>query len=75
LIDFFAMGGYGAYVWSAFGFAAVVLIGLLMQSWRAFRQREVELEQLRQVVRPTKAGGARMVPRRATDAAAAGGDE
>ena len=27
--DFFAMGGYAAYVWPAFGFAAVVLLGLL----------------------------------------------
>ena len=31
--DFFAMGGYGAYVWPAFGFAAAVLLGLLWQTW------------------------------------------
>ena len=24
--EFFAMGGYGVYVWSAYGFAALVLI-------------------------------------------------
>lgn len=46
------MGGYGAYVWSAFGFAALVLVGLLAQSWRAASQREAELERLRRMVRP-----------------------
>ena len=45
------MGGYAAYVWSAFGFALVVLLGLLDQSWRAAHQREAELAQLRQLVR------------------------
>ena len=28
------MGGYAAYVWPAYGFAALVLIALLVQSWR-----------------------------------------
>lgn len=50
--DFLAMGGYAAYVWPAFGFAAAVLLGLLWQSWRAARRREAELEQLRRTVRP-----------------------
>lgn len=45
------MGGYGAYVWSAFGFAALVLVGLLVQSWRAASRREAELERLRRTVR------------------------
>ncbi len=53
--DFFAMGGYAAFVWPAFGFAALVLIGLLAQSWWAARRREAELEQLRRVVRPRPA--------------------
>jgi heme exporter protein D len=52
LSDFFAMGGYGAYVWPAFGFAALVLLGLLLQSWWAARRREAELEQLRRQLRP-----------------------
>jgi heme exporter protein D len=51
LSEFLAMGGYAAYVWSAFGFALVVLLGLLGQSWRAAHQREAELAQLRQLVR------------------------
>ena len=51
LSEFLAMGGYAAYVWPAFGFALVVLLGLLVQSWHAARQRAAELEQLRQLVR------------------------
>ena len=42
--DFFAMGGYAGYVWPAFGFAAVVLLGLLLQSWRAARRSAAEFE-------------------------------
>lgn len=60
--EFLAMGGYAAYVWSAFGFALVVLLGLLAQSWRAAHQREAELAQLRELVR---AGRARPVQPRA----------
>jgi heme exporter protein D len=60
--DFFAMGGYAAYVWPAFGFAAAVLIGLLWQSWRAARRRELELDQLRRTVRPGAAGRQPMRP-------------
>jgi heme exporter protein D len=51
LSEFLAMGGYAAYVWSAFGFALVVLLGLLGQSWRAAHRREAELAQLRELVR------------------------
>jgi heme exporter protein D len=41
---FFEMGGYGAYVWPAYGLAAVVLIGLLAASLRALRARETALK-------------------------------
>jgi len=51
LSAFLAMGGYAAYVWSAFGFAVVALLALLAQSWHAARSREAELAQLRSVVR------------------------
>lgn len=63
--DFFAMGGYAAYVWPAFGFAAAVLLGLFWQSWRAARSRETELEQLRRLVRPGPTGRPRLRPVRA----------
>jgi heme exporter protein D len=65
LSDFFAMGGYGAYVWPAFGFAAAVLLGLLWQSWRAARSREAELEQLRRLAPPGPTGRPRLRPVRA----------
>jgi heme exporter protein D len=63
--DFFAMGGYAAYVWSAFGFAAALLFGLFWQSWRAARRRLAELDQLRRTVRPTAAARQRLRPVRA----------
>ena len=43
---FFEMGGYAAYVWPAFGTAAVFLIALLVASLRAMRAREAELRAL-----------------------------
>ena len=60
--DFFAMGGYAAFVWPAFGFAALVLIGLLAQSWWAARRRAAELEQLRRTVRPRAPSPPRLRP-------------
>jgi heme exporter protein D len=55
LREFLAMGGYGAYVWVAFGFAALVLVALRAQSWRAARRRQAELDRLRHMVRPRRA--------------------
>lgn len=49
--SFFAMGGYAVYVWSSFGFAFVVMLVLLVQSWIAARGRSDELERLRRRVR------------------------
>lgn len=70
--DFLAMGGYAAYVWSAFGFAAVVLIGLFVQSWLAVRRGEAELAALRGTVRAPARGPARptVIRADAPDAAA-----
>jgi len=62
LTDFFAMGGYAAYVWPAYGFAALVLIALLAQSWRSARRRAAEVEQLRHIARPGRARRARLRP-------------
>jgi heme exporter protein D len=60
LTEFLAMGGYAAYVWPAYGFAALVLIGLLAQSWRSSRRRVAELEQLRHLARPGRVRTARL---------------
>lgn len=36
MMEFFNMGGYGAYIWTAYGISALVLIGLLISSLRAY---------------------------------------
>lgn len=41
------MGGYGVYVWPAFGLTAAVMIGLLIASVRSLRAREKDLLRLR----------------------------
>ena len=46
MLQFFAMGGYAAFVWPAYAVAAVVLIGLLLQSLRSLRAREEEFAAL-----------------------------
>lgn len=38
LANFVGMGGYGGYVWSAYGIAAVVLLGNLAISHWQFKQ-------------------------------------
>ena len=42
--EFFAMGGYAAFVWPAYGVVAIVLVGLYLVSVRALRAREAEIE-------------------------------
>jgi heme exporter protein D len=44
--DFLAMGGYAAFVWPAYGIAAVVLGGLVAQSVLGYRARRRELDRL-----------------------------
>jgi heme exporter protein D len=46
-----ALNGYGAYVWPAYGFAAVVLIGLFLAARRRLARAEHDAEQLRAVLR------------------------
>lgn len=43
---FFDMGGYGGFVWPAYGLTALVLIAVLVASLRALRQREAALAAL-----------------------------
>lgn len=47
MTQFLAMGGYGAYIWSAFGFTIVVLAGLLWQSIHFARKQSRLLAALR----------------------------
>lgn len=46
--EFFAMGGYGLYVWSAYGFAAIVLV---INVVAPLRRRSVVMRILRQLSR------------------------
>ena len=67
MTDFLAMGGYAAYVWSAYGFAALVLIALLVQSWCSARRREAELEQVRRLARPARPSRPKLQPAETAD--------
>ena len=49
--EFLAMGGYGAYVWTAYGVTALFLLLLFIWSWFGARSRETELEQIRNLSR------------------------
>jgi heme exporter protein D len=40
---FLEMGGYADFVWPAYGFAAAVLVGLLVASLRSLRRAEKAL--------------------------------
>ncbi len=43
---FFGMGGYGGYIWPAWGIATIVIAILVFASVHAMRARERELAQL-----------------------------
>ena len=46
LSDFFNMGGYGAYIWPAYGVSALVLLALLISSMIGLKADEKTLEML-----------------------------
>lgn len=41
--EYFAMGGYAAYVWAAFALTFLVMAALFWQSWHAARKRGAEV--------------------------------
>lgn len=45
--EFIAMGGYGAFIWPAYGAAAILMAGVLILSWKDMRRREALVESLR----------------------------
>jgi heme exporter protein D len=49
MADVLAMGGYAGYVWSAYGVAAVVLIGVLVATRHSLQARTRELALLQGV--------------------------
>jgi heme exporter protein D len=44
--DFFAMGGYAAFVWPAYAITLVGLGGAIVLTWRAYRAAERSLAAL-----------------------------
>lgn len=64
MADFFHMGGYAIYVWSSYGLALLVLVGLLLASLGTLRRKERLLRSLEQTL-----------PRRRRRAGDAGGEE
>ena len=45
--EFFAMGGYAAFIWPAYAVTTVLLCGLLGLSLKSMREREALVESLR----------------------------
>jgi len=45
--EFFSMGGYAAYVWTAYAVTAIGLAGLGLASWRRMRALESRADRLR----------------------------
>lgn len=45
--EFFAMGGYGAFIWPCYGLTAIAMIILVVQSLRSMRSNEKLVDTLR----------------------------
>ena len=45
--DFFAMGGYGAFVWPSYAVAFGVMAAMVIWAWSTARRGEAEVERLR----------------------------
>ena len=52
--DYFAMGGYAAYVWPAYAVTVVMLVGTLVASLAGLRRREAMVKAL-EAARPQRA--------------------
>jgi len=51
LSTFLNMGGYGGFVWSAYGIAAFILVGLAAQSVVMLKRTEMMLQKVRAIRR------------------------
>ena len=56
--DYFAMGGYAGFVWTAYAVVAVVLAGLAIASRRSLRARRREIAALEAASPRRRAGAA-----------------
>jgi len=59
MTEFFAMGGYAAYVWWAYGITAAILVGLAVVTIRRARARDAELTDLQSRLGSSRVGAAR----------------
>jgi heme exporter protein CcmD len=55
LSQMLSLNGYGAYVWPAYAFAAVVLIGLFIAAKRQLVRAERDAERMRATLRAPEA--------------------
>ena len=46
MADFFAMGGFGSFIWGSYGTAVITLVWLGVSSWRKARKVAQQLAQL-----------------------------
>jgi len=44
--NFFAMGGYAAFIWPAYGVSALALVAMIWQSWSAWHAARKKLKAL-----------------------------
>jgi heme exporter protein D len=61
LATYFSMGGYAAYVWSAYALTVIVMLGLVLTTWRGLKSRESELKTLQQLI-PGRRGRSHQAP-------------
>lgn len=61
MTEFFAMGGYAAYVWPSYGVTAVVMVALLLLTLRELRDNEATLKTL-EGLRPGRRRNSRAAP-------------
>jgi heme exporter protein D len=54
MAEFFEMGGYGSFIWSAYGSVGLVLVGIWLASKRFVSNTEAELSELSPRLNPQK---------------------
>ncbi len=54
IMNFFSMGNYGAYIWTAYILTAVVMLSLLVTTLQRLHKNQAELEELQQLMESAK---------------------
>ncbi len=52
MAHFFAMGGYAAFVWPAYGVSAIGITGMIALTWRDYRRAKSRLAAIESDSRP-----------------------